>query len=121
MRRRLWPALGVGFVITIALMMLIFMIMTMEKIIFSAGSTCYFKLILPMIWALQRESLLLMLDFFSTLGDMFHSMFDSKCIASLISFGVMFILSSYFLHLTLRFIGYNKKRVTRRRERRSCL
>ena len=120
-RRRLWPALGVACVITIALMVLMFMIMAMEKITFSAGRTCYFKLILPMIWALQRESLWLMLDFFSTLGGLFHSMFESKCIASLISFGVMFTLSGYFLHLTLRFIGYNKKRVTRRRGGRSCL
>ena len=120
-RRLLWPALGMACVITIALMVLMFMVITMEKITFSAGRTCYFKLILAMVWALQRESLWLMLDYFSTLGGLFQSMFESKCIASLISLGVTLILSSYFLHLTLRFIGYNKKRVTRRRGGRSCL
>ena len=120
-RRLLWPALGMACVITIALMVLMFMVITMEKITFSAGRTCYFKLILSMVWALQRESLWLMLDYFSTLGGLFQSMFESKCIASFICFGVALILSGYFLHLTLRFIGYNKKRVTRRRRGRSCL
>ena len=121
-RRRLWPTLGVTRVITVAWKVLMLMIMATEKIKCSAGRTWYFDLILPMISDLESESFWLMLHFFSTWGGLFCCMFGSKYIfASLISFGVMFTLTSYLLHLTLRYTGFNRKRAARRRRVRSCL
>ena len=120
-RRRLWP-LGVTHVITVALNVLMLMIMATEQIKCTAGRIWYFDLVLPMISELESESFWLMLDFFSTWGGFFYCMFGSKSIfASLTSFVVMFTLTSYLLHLTLRCRGFKSKTAAHRRRMRSCL
>ena len=120
-RRRLSPALGASCDILVPFIVLLLMIKTMEKINFSPGRTWDLGLLFPMICDLESKSFWFILDFISTWGGLFYSMIGSECkLASLISFGVMFSLTSYLLVVLLRFRVSKKKRVARRGVR-SCV
>ena len=121
--RRLWPALGVRCVLAVAFMILMLMIMTMAKINFSTGRTWFVGLLFPMICDQESNSLCyILLDMIFIWGGLLYPMLESDCIiAFLISFGVMCTLTSYLLLLSSRFLGFNRKRVARRRRVRSSL
>ena len=103
-------------------MILMLMIMTMAKINFCTGRTWFVGLLFPMICDQESKSLWIILDWIFTWDGLLYPMLGSDCIiAFLISFGVMFTLTSYLLLLSLRFVGSNRKRVARRPRVRSSL
>ena len=121
-RRRLWPALGVRCVLAVAFIILMLMITTMAKFNFCTGRSWFVGLLFPMICDQESKSLTFILDWIFTWEGLLYPMLGSDCIiAFMISFGVMFTLTSYLLLLSLRLIGSNRKRVVRRRRVRSSL
>jgi hypothetical protein len=85
------------------------LMMIMENIEFSAGSTSDYLLLLPTIYELGRRLLMLTLNLISTWNGLPNSVLaPNSTMASLLSFGLMFTLTSYLMVLTLRL---NRKRL----------
>ena len=114
-RRHLWSALGLGSVV-ITTFILMLMIATVYKQHISTESMWLYSSFFP------YESLLWILFFISASCDLLYSMLGSNCtLISLISFGIMFALTSYLLLLSLKFKGFNRPRAARYRTVSSCL
>ena len=112
-RRCLWSVLFSSSLVTAALILML-MITTDLKKKFSAERTWLFGSFFPTIHPLDCEPLWCVLDFISTFGDLRYSMLGSNCtLVSLISFGMMFTLTSYLVLLSLKLKRFNRQRFAR--------
>ena len=88
------------------------LIMIMDKIEFSAWSPSDYLMLLPILYELGRSLFMLTLNLLIPWNGLLYVILVSKStLVSLLSFGVMFTLTSYLVVLTLRL---NRKRVRSR-------
>ena len=91
------------------LILLWLLIMIMEKIEFSAGSTFDYLLLLSLTYELGSRLCMFMRNLTTTWNDLsFVILVPNYILVSLLSFGVMFTFTSYLVVLTLKL---NRKRV----------
>ena len=120
-KRRLWFARSVSFLVT-ATFVLMLLIMITYKTQLSAQDRWPFLSPSPTKNIVESKLLRCSIDLSSTSGGLFSIMHKPKCIlVSLISFGMMFALTVYLVLLSVRFMGYHKKRGVRRCRVSSCL
>ena len=121
-QRRLWSVTGASFVVTATFIILMLLTMTMSGTEFCVEGTWPYMSLSLTLCILQRKLLRFMVDCISISDGFFFSMHRSRCtLASLISFGLMFVLSSYLLLLSLRFKGCHRKSGVQRCRVSSCL
>ena len=121
-RQHLWSALDVGFVVTAAFIVFLLMITTVLTTELATGGMWPLKSFLQKIFGQESELFGYMVDFISTWGGLFYALLAPKCtLPSLLSFGIMFTLTSNLVLLSLRFGGCKRKKVVRRCRVRSCL
>ena len=114
--RRIYSAQGLSFILPAAVIVLMLMITTACEIKISAEMKLPFRSLFPIVNTLQSGYFWCMLHLISTWGGLFYTMIGTKCtLASLISFVMMFALTSYLIFLCLKFKGYNRKTVGRYR------
>ena len=121
-QRRLWSATGASFVVTATFIVLMLLTVIMFGTEFCAEGTRPYISLSSTLCILQRKSLRFMVDCISTSDGFFFFMHRSRCsLASLISFGMMFVLCSYLVLLSLRFRGCHRKSGVQRCRVSSCL
>ena len=122
-QRRLCSATGASLVVTATFIVLILLTMSMFRTEFCAEGTRPYMSFFPTLCILQTKSLRLMLDCTSTLDGFFLFMYNrSRCLlASVISFGIMFVVSSHLVLRSLRFRGWYRKSGVQRCRVSSCL
>ena len=119
-RRHFWSALELNSVV-ITILILMLMIATVYKQHISTVSMWLYGSLFRTINVLDCKSLWYILYFISADGCLFSSMLELNCIlASLISFGIMFALTSYLVLLSLYKV-FNRPRAARYRRVSSCL
>ena len=119
---RLYSATGASFVVTATIIVLMLLTMSMFGTEFCVEGTRPYMSFSPTLCILQTKSLRFILDCTSTLDGFFFFMYRSRCLlASLISFGMMFVVSSHLVLRSLRFRGWYRKSGVQRCRVSSCL
>ena len=117
----MWFATSVSFLVT-ATFVLMLLIMITYRTQLSTPDRWPFLSSSPTKNIVESKLLKCSIDLSSTSGGLFSIMHKPKCIlVSLISFGMMFVLTVYLVLLSLRSMGYHKKRGVRRCRVSSCL
>ena len=121
-QRRLWSATSASFVVTATFIVLMLLTTSMFGTEFCAEGTRPYMSFSPTLCILQTKSLRFMFDCTSTLDGFFFFMYRSRCLlASLISFGLMFVVSSHLVLRSFRFRGWYRKSGVQRCRVSSCL